>query len=139
MVTPMPTQTLTLEVPEPLYQRLKQRADKTRRSVAEESLQLLSASVPSAELTDELTAALASLLTMDESMLWNAARGRLPAEMSNELAMLNGKQQREGLTPAEAERLAELVRQYERQMLLRAQAAVLLKRRGHDVAELIAS
>lgn len=101
----------------------------------EESLQLLSASVPSADLP----AALASLQAMDESMLWNAARARLPDELSNELAALNARQQREGLTPAEAERLAELVRQYEWQMLMRAQAAVLLKRRGHDVAELIAS
>ena len=44
---------------------------------------------------------------MNEPGLWNAARSRLPAETSDELAVLNGKQQREGLTAAEAERLTD--------------------------------
>jgi plasmid stability protein len=97
----MATQTLTLEVPEPLYQRLKKRADHARRSAEEESVQLLSASVPGADLPDDLAAALASLLTMDELKLWNAAHSRLPAETSDELVALNGKQQREGLRDAD--------------------------------------
>jgi hypothetical protein len=47
---------------------------------------------------------------------------------------LHLKRQREGLTDAEAKTLDGLVRQYERTMLVRAQAAALLKARGHDVS-----
>ena len=64
---------------------------------------------------------------------------RLPSEVSRELETLHHKQQRKGLTDAEAQTLAALIRQYERLMLVRAQAAVLLKQRGHDVAGLIKS
>jgi len=35
--------------------------------------------------------------------------------------------------------LAALVRHYERTMLVRAQAAALLKQRGHDVRDLVVS
>ena len=47
------------------------------------------------------------------------------------------KQQREGLTLAEKERLEQLVHQYDQAVLLRAEAAQLLKARGHDVSELL--
>ena len=135
----MPSQTLTLELPEALYRLLKQRADNTRRSVEEESLQLLSASMPVHDLPDELAKLVESLQSLDEPTLWKLGRGRLPAEASAELASLNAKQRRENLNAAEAERLAELLGQYERHMLIRAHAAVLLKRRGHDVASLLGS
>ncbi len=40
---------------------------------------------------------------------------------------------------AEAETLARLVRQYERYMLVRAEAAAILRERGHDVTPLLGS
>jgi len=55
------------------------------------------------------------------------------------LSELNAKRQREGLTEAEQQESALLVRQYERSMLVRAQAAALLKQRSHDVASLLAA
>jgi hypothetical protein len=69
--------------------------------------------------------------------------GALPAAIflakaAAELEALHLKRQREGLTDVETQTLARLVRQYERAMLVRAQAAALLKQRGYDVAELIA-
>ena len=45
----------------------------------------------------------------------------------------------EGLTETEAEETASLVRQYERAMLVRAQAVALLKQRGHDISGLLAA
>jgi hypothetical protein len=50
---------------------------------------------------------------------------------------LHHKRQREGLTEAEDETLQRLVQQYERYMLVRAQAASLLQQRGHDVSALL--
>jgi plasmid stability protein len=42
----MSTQPLTIQVPTPLYQHLQQRANEARRSVEEETLQVLAAAVP---------------------------------------------------------------------------------------------
>jgi len=47
------------------------------------------------------------------------------------------QRQREGLTPAETESAETLIRQYERAMLARAQAAVLLRQRGYDISTLL--
>jgi hypothetical protein len=43
----------------------------------------------------------------------------------------------QGLTEAEVQEAATLLRQYERVMLVRAHAAALLKQRGHDVSSLL--
>jgi hypothetical protein len=54
------------------------------------------------------------------------------------MEQLHLKRRRQGLTGSEAETLTGLLRHYERAMLVRAQAAVLLTERGYDVAELLA-
>ncbi|MGP0062854.1 MAG: hypothetical protein ACLQGP_04530 [Isosphaeraceae bacterium] len=90
-----------------------------------------------AELPDELSLELAGLEHLDDEALWQAARSRLAAVMARRTEKLHQKRQREGLTGAEARALAELLRQYERAMLIRAWAAALLKQRGHDVSKLI--
>ncbi len=133
----MSTQSVTLFLPSLLYERLKRRAEQAARPVEEELLDVVAAAVPSDDdLTPEMTQALASLSLLDDPTLWQTARARLSPELSGELEELHVKQQREGLTPSEAERAAVLIRYYERSMLLRAQAAALLKQRGHDVSEL---
>jgi len=134
----MTVQTVTLELPEILYQRLKARAEQTQRSIEDEALDVLATSVTVAdELPDDLEAAIAPLSLLDNSALWRAARTTLPSDVAQELTDLNAKRQREGLTEAEAQTAAALVRQYERAMLVRAQAAALLKQHGHDVSSLL--
>jgi plasmid stability protein len=137
----MSTQQVSLNLPDTLYQHLKRQAEQARRSVEEETLEvLLTAVVPAgAALAGDLAEVLQSLQTLDDPALWNAARGRLAADVSAELEDLHHKRQREGLAEAEAQRLADLVRQYERHLLVRAQAAALLRQHGHDVSELLAS
>ena len=117
----MPSQSLTIHVPEPLYQHLRRRADQMQRSVEEETLELLANAVPDkVELPQELTEAITSMQMMDDSSLWNAAQSRMPAEAVNDLEELNAKQRQNGLSATEADALAALVRQYERYMLVRA-------------------
>lgn len=136
----MTGQTLTIHVPEPLFEQLQRRARQTRRSVEDETLDVLTAAMPlEDELPPGLTEALASLERMDDSSLWNTARSTMPPDARAQLTVLGAKQQREGLRDDEAGRLAQLVDEYERCMLLRAQAAALLKKRGHDVGGLLAS
>jgi hypothetical protein len=63
----------------------------------------------------------------------------LPADAAARLEELHLKRQREGLTEQQENEAAALIRQYERVMLIRAQAAALLKQRGHDVTGLPAA
>ncbi len=62
---------------------------------------------------------------------------RFPAEAAARFTELNRKQQREGLKDEEIEALDHLRRGYERVMVVRAEAAALLKQRGQDVSKLI--
>jgi plasmid stability protein len=135
----MASQTLTLQVPATLYSQLKQRAEQAQRTVEAETLELLAATVPAAEgLAPDVQQALTSLSLLDDEALRHAAASRLGSEAAAELEALHFKQQREGLSEAESQRRAELIRQYERAMLVRAQAVALLRQRGHDVSSLFA-
>lgn len=136
----MSAQSLTLTIPSPLYEQLKQRAQESRRSVEEETLEALAAAVPmEGGLPAELSEAVDSLNSLDDAALWETARSQLSADVSAELEALHLKRGKEGLTEAELQKLDGLVRQYERHMLVRAQAAALLKQRGHDLSELVKS
>jgi len=84
-----------------------------------------------------LAETISSLAHLDDETLQRAARSHFPTEKAAELEVLHLKRQDEGLTTDEAQRAAELTRQYERAMLIRAQATALLMQRGHDVSALI--
>jgi hypothetical protein len=137
-ISGMFTNTLTLNVPSPLYDHLKQLAAQTQRSVEEETLEALATAVPQGtSLSAELQEAMASLVEQDDQTLVEAARSHLANDVSSELQALHHKRQREGLSRVEATRLADLVGRYERHMLVSAQAAALLKARGRDVSRLL--
>jgi hypothetical protein len=107
--------------------------------VEAELLEVVASAVPVADdLPVDLAQAISPLALLDDEALWRAARSHFPAEAVAQMEQLHLKRQREGLTGSEAETLAGLVRHYERAMLVRAQAAALLKERGYDVAELLA-
>jgi hypothetical protein len=133
----MAYQTVTLNISDALYRRLQQRAEQAHRTVEDEVLELVVSAIPIAdELPADLLEALEPLPTFSDTALWRLARLRLPPDISAELEELHFKRQREGLSDGEAQRAAELVQQYDRTMLLRAEATLLLKQRGHDISEL---
>ena len=76
---------------------------------------------------------------MDDAQLWQVARSQLTGEASRELESLHWKRQREGLLRDEQQRAEELERLFDRIVLLRSQAAALLKQRGHELSPLVAS
>ncbi|HUY34026.1 MAG TPA: hypothetical protein VMV69_14860 [Pirellulales bacterium] len=133
-------QTVTIQIPEELYSRIKQRAERSRRSVEAEFVDVLASAVRGPDdLPPELAGAYAALDGFDDEELWQAARSRLPAKMSSELESLHIKQQRRGLAEEEYETMERLSLEYDRFVLVRARAAVMLKERGHDVADLLSS
>ncbi len=136
----MNSQSVTLELPEPLYEQLQARAIRRQRTLADEVLDVLTGAIPATEaLPDDLEQTIAQLVFLDDAALWQAGRSKLASDDVERLSELNAKRQREGLTEAEQQESELLVRQYERSILVRAQAAALLKQRGHDIARLLAA
>ncbi len=134
----MTVQPITLDLPRLLYDRLKSRANQAHRTVEDELIQVVATAVPVGdELPVDLDEAISPLSLLDDDALWRAARTHLPTEAAAQMEDLHLKRQREGLTETETQILSSLVRQYERAMLVRAQAAALLKQRGHDVSVLL--
>ncbi len=133
----MTTQTLTLELGEPLYRRLQERALRTRRTVEAEALDLVAQGVLDHEqLEPELAAAVAELRFLDDAALWQAARMHMAPADAERLETLHLKRQREGLSVDEADEAGRLTDTYERIMVIRAEAAARLNERGHDVGAL---
>ena len=130
----MTAESLTLRIPSPLYDRLKQRAAASDRSVEEETLDLLATAVPAGEaLPDDLAAAVAELDRADDQTLLRASRSHLSSQAATELESLHVKQQQGTLTETERDAMRRLVLEYERAMLIRARAAALLHQRGLEV------
>jgi hypothetical protein len=128
---------VTVHVPTPLYERLLERAQESEQSVANELLLLAAtAEQESLELPGDLEESLAALTFLDTDSLWAAARTSLDDEAVAKLEELNLKQQTQRLSPSELELLEQLIEQHDRVMLIRAQAAVLLKRQGQDISTL---
>ena len=137
----MAAESLTVQLPSTLYTRLEERARQTRRSIEEE---LVDALVEVISVDDALPAGMADelmhLSTMSDAALWQVARtSHLSPAAAAHLEELNHKRQREGLDADEQQMAQALLHQYERAMLVRAEATVRLKERGHDVSSLLRS
>jgi hypothetical protein len=90
-------------------------------------------------LPPELQKELYDMSFFSDKALWEAAKTAFPVKYQRQVRDINYKQQKEGedsLTQAEIALKEELLNQSARYMLLRAQAAVLLKERGHDISSL---
>ena len=131
----MTLQQLTINLPEPIYNQLKRRAEQTQRTVEAELVDVVSMALPVAdELPADLAEAISPLAVLDDAALWSAATSIFPPGDAGRLEALHLKRQRESLSEKEDDEVALLVRHYEHVMLVRAQAALLLKERGHDVS-----
>ena len=73
---------------------------------------------------------------LDNDHLWRTAQLQVSAEKSNRMQELTAKQGAEGLTESEQEEATQLQHLAHRIMLLRAEAAILLKERGEDISSL---
>lgn len=133
----MTAQAVTLRLPDLLYRRLEQRAREKRRSLEEELMSVVSSALPTTEdLPADITDDMAQLAFLSDTELWQAARSTLPEHDTERMQTLLWKRQREELSAAEAREIARLGHRANRIMLVRAQAAVLLKGRGYDISGL---
>jgi uncharacterized phage infection (PIP) family protein YhgE len=133
----MTTLSVTIDVPTEIYNRVKQRALQSKRTIEAELVDALVTAVPTIDqLSPDLTQVIDSLTLLDDEALTFASQTEMDENTVAELEQLNFKQQREGLTRTEIERLDQLAGQYEKTMLIRAQALLLLKQRGKAISNL---
>lgn len=133
----MAAHAVTLQLPAPLYNLFRDRAEQAHRILEAELLDAVATVATEEELSPDLARVVADLELLTDEELWQAARNRLSDDAKTQLGALNSMQQREGLAPVEKEILEQLVHQYDRAVLVRAEAARLLKERGHDVSKLL--
>jgi len=130
----MASHTITLNLPETVYEQIQQAAETARRPVTDVLVEAIAAVAPVVNTaSDHLRAALAHMAYLNDAALWQAARTTMPPEQRARLATLHDKQQYTSLTPEEQAEEQALLRLYRETLLVRAQAAVLLKQRGYDV------
>jgi len=128
----MPNPTITLQVPENLYQRLVNTANAVGRSLDDIILQALTVGSPPDwhDIPEEFQTELAALDRLDNENLWQIARShKTPTEMEHYTSLLEKNQERD-LTETEQLELAKLRHQADLFMLQKAQATVLLRWRG---------
>jgi hypothetical protein len=131
----MSVETVTLQIPKILYQRLVNTANATQRPVEEVILHALQIGSPPEwdDVPEEFQADLAALDKLDENTLWQIANsGKTLAQMERYNTLLEGNSSG---TLTEGERLELMALRHEADlfMLKKAQAAVLLRWRGHRV------
>jgi hypothetical protein len=129
----MTVQEITLHVPERVYDQIRRAAERTHRSIDDILLEALIAAAPTMLESPAVRSSFAQLTFLNDAALWQAARATMQSDQRERLEALHDKQQREGLSTAEHDEEQVLLGLYREMVLLRGQAAVLLKRRGYAV------
>jgi len=131
----MTVQAITLNLPQTVYEQIRRAAEKARRPVDEVLIEAVTAVAPVIDSASEgLRTALAQMAYLNDAALWQAARATMSTEQQERLESLHHKQQSQGLTVEEKAEEQALLALYRETLLVRAQAAVLLKQRGYDVS-----
>jgi hypothetical protein len=129
----MPGKSITLDLPDDLYEQVRQLAAQSQRPVERvvlESLRLLFVPPPSSA---DLAASLAALSDYSDAQLWAVVYQRLAWPQSQRLHELSANAKLERLTEDEQHELEDLLSSNDRVMLLRSEALRLLKNRGYDI------
>lgn len=116
-----------LDLPDEMYERVRQIAEDSRRPVENillESLVLLFGESP---LTPQ------QIETFSDAQLWAVVHRPLAWPLDARLRELTARSKRGDLTQDEQTELERLVDQVDNYILLRSKALLLLKERGHDI------
>jgi hypothetical protein len=127
--------TVTLQVPETLYLRLQQAAQATKQSLDEVFLHVVQVGSPPGwdDIPAEFQAEIAALDRLDDAALWRIARQK---QSNTDIALyqeLLDKQADKTLSDTDAQTLHQLRTEADCFMLRKAQAADILRWRGHQI------
>lgn len=127
----MSNSTVTLNLPASLYAKLQQVARQQRRPV--EVLMLDSLSLLFEEPSEIVALKPEMLYAFSDEQLWALVYRRLALPQESRLEELAAKGRAASLSQSEVEEQGLLITAFDHYVLLRSQALVILKQRGHDV------
>ncbi len=131
------SQTITLTVPDRLFQPLQRVAEATNQPVESLLLTAIQSSLPSLDgLPDAMFHRLTELERLDDDALWRVMLEKVSLKDQEEISSLLAQNQSGALTAQEQERLASLQKDADVVMLRKARAAVLLRFRGKRIPTL---
>lgn len=130
--------TVTLNLPEELYEQLEAQAQAAARSVDEVVVQTLTCSLPPVEddLPLAIQAELKAMAQLSDETLWQIAQGSMNHDKIALYDVLLERHQAGTLTPEGRELLTRLREEAEALMLRKAHAYALLESRGHQLPTL---
>ena len=131
------TQTITLNLPDRLFEPIQRIAQATDRSIEAVLLDALQNSLPLLDgLEPDLIQELTELETQDNDTLRRFLFETVPLDQQQALETLLWRNQAGELTETEQETLASLQKEADKIMLRKARAAVLLRFRGQRIPTL---
>ena len=129
----MAVQTISIELPDEIYQRLQQVAAATNQPLEAVAFQSIRGNLPPSldDLNPDLRDLVADLPPLDDEALWAIVSESLPPQQARRHQHLLRKARDRMLTVAEQAELAALRDMTDRYVLRRSYALALLKWRGH--------
>jgi hypothetical protein len=128
------SQTLTITLPDSVFQKLTRVAELTYRTVDEIVASTVETTLVSEpDLPGDLAAELVAMQLFSDDGLWAATQPTLSTYEQHRLAQLSDFADERHLTKSEEAEQTDLLYAYDRSVLRRAQALALLKQRGHDL------
>jgi len=134
----MTAQTITLHLPDRLYQRLSETADASQQSLDAIVLQSIRTGLPPSldRVPERYRTDLQALNRMSDEMLWQIARSDIGADKAALYEELLEQNQRGELNTEDQARLSTLREEADMLMLRRSFAYALLRWRGHRIPTL---
>ena len=131
------SQTITLELPDRMFQPLQRTAQATKQPIENLLLNALQTSLPPLdELPDEIMENLTSLETLGDAKLRQVLKETVPIKVREKISTLLEKKKEKPLTDLESKTLDQLQNKADLVMLRKARSAVLLRFRGQRLPTL---
>lgn len=127
---------VTINLPENVYKQIRLAAERKRQSVDEVLVEAVTAVAPTMDApASRLRSELAHMSYLNDAALWQMASATLSPEQRARMESLHHRQQSVSLTDEERAEVEELEQLYRDTVLIRAQAAILLKQRNYDISD----
>jgi len=127
-------QTLTITLPDGVYEQLHKRALAANKSVVEVACEALQKTTIEQEASSTLEAQLSALSQKSDSDLWKIAHRQLPPSKLHRFSTLIDKHEAgEQLVPDDLQEMEQLIEEGEQLTAIKSEANVLLKQRGHQL------
>lgn len=131
-------QSVHIELPEPVFERLRTFAEQQQRSIPDTVDALIEQATPPSLLEKSIEHEITALSSLPNEVLLLVIQNPMPQADQEELALLNDKAQRTGsLSQQEENRQRELHNYQQNAILRRSYCLEILRRRGYDVSTIL--